>query len=173
MTKAEIRRWVREVLAVGGPLLKQWDDERDADWHGYIGEALGALRAAQGALNAADPSTLPPADEDRNAPWVCTGCSLVFPQCPDTNAHDCPGCGAKICPARLWPRAVVRCEGLAEHLCGILTAERTGTDMVCKCGIPYRLHPHCANSKLPESMASLSRPEYFLHVICNGRHVKL
>lgn len=173
MTKPEIRAWVRQTLAVAVPLLKQWDDEKNEDWHGYVGEAVGALRAAQEALNRAEPGLLPPLDEDRNAPWVCTGCSLVYPVCPDTNAHDCPACGAKICPARLWAQAVIRCGEVAEHLCGILAAERTGTDMVCKCGIPYRQHPYCANSKLGPERSSSVRPEYFLHVICGGRHVKL
>jgi hypothetical protein len=174
MTKAEIRAWVRSTLAVANALLDQWDDEKETDWHGYVGEALGALRAAQEALNCADPSTLPPAEEDRNAPWVCTGCSLVYPVCPDPNAHDCPGCGAKVCPARLWSRAALRCERKNEDGCGSEVAERADGDVLCgKCGIAYRLHPYCANSKLPESMSASQFPQYFLHVACGGRHVKL
>lgn len=174
MTKPEIRAWIRQVLAVGVPLLHQWDDEKNEDWHGYVGEAIGALRAAQEALNRAAPSTLPPAEEDQNAPWVCTGCSLVFPVCPDTNAHDCPGCGAKVCPARLWSRAVLRCEDKHDDKCGVVGATRASDDCLCGgCGLAYRLHPHCANSKLGPALSSSVQPEYFLHVLCDGRHVKL
>lgn len=41
------------------------------------------------------------------------------------------------------------------------------------CLLPYWKHPCCANSKLPESMSSSTIPEYFLHVLCTGLHVKL
>ncbi len=42
------------------------------------------------------------------------------------------------------------------------------------CSRPYRVHPYCANSALPESTqcSSISK-EYILHVLCNGDHVKL
>lgn len=41
------------------------------------------------------------------------------------------------------------------------------------CELPPRKHPYCKGSPLPESMCSSSFPEYFLHVLCDGRHVKL
>lgn len=50
---------------------------------------------------------------------------------------------------------------------------RTG-DLDCEaCGKPYRKHPYCKQSELPESMTSSIRPEYYIHVLCDGRHVKL
>ncbi len=172
MTKLEIHRWVRQVLAVGGPLLKQWDNEAEHAWHIDLARALAGFERVRDGFTP-DVPPLPPAEEDRNAPWVCIGCSLVYPVCPDTNAHDCPACGEKVCPARLWHRAVVRCVGVAEHVCGILAAARVGNGMTCKCGIAYRLHPYCVNSQFRAELASSTRPEYFLHVVCGGRHMKL
>ncbi len=170
MTEHQIAHWLRQVLAAGDAITDAHDAE--AGWVKDIGEAMSLLRRAQDRVRDPLLASLPPV-EDRQAPWVCIGCSLVYQVCPDPNAHDCPACGTKVCPARLWARAVVRCQGITEHLCGILAAERTGTDMVCTCGIPYRQHPHCAHSRLPESMSGSLRPEYFLHVLCDGRHVKL
>lgn len=111
---------------------------------------------------------------DPQAPYVCLGCSKVFEACPDFDAYDCPDCGEKVCPARLWHRAVLRCQHRDEDGCGCEAAERTDGRCKCpKCGLEHRLHPYCANSKLGPNQSSSTFPEYFLHVLCDGRHVKL
>lgn len=47
---------------------------------------------------------------------------------------------------------------------------RTG-NLVCPiCDKQYSKHPYCSNSKYIDS---LGRDEYYLHVLCNGTHVKL
>ena len=52
---------------------------------------------------------------------------------------------------------------------------RASGDCVCpSCRKPYRRHPFCANSELPESMQSSTVfRDYHLHVLCNGDHVHL
>ena len=60
------------------------------------------------------------------------------------------------------------------HECDVLNFYRTNGYMICKdCGQEYWKHPYCGNSELPESMRSSTRKEYFLHVLCNGEHIKL
>lgn len=47
-------------------------------------------------------------------------------------------------------------------------------DLDCeKCKEPYRKHPYCRQSQLPESMRAGRWAEFYIHVLCDGRHVKL
>ncbi len=47
---------------------------------------------------------------------------------------------------------------------------RAGHLVICDiCKKEYWRHPYCGNSKLPEDMGE----GYFLHILCNGDHVKL
>lgn len=44
---------------------------------------------------------------------------------------------------------------------------RASGDVECEqCSKLYRDHPYCAGSRLPDN-------HYFLHVLCDGTHVKL
>lgn len=67
------------------------------------------------------------------------------------------------------------CDHMPEAECGLHQMHRASSSNVCdECGEPYWKHPHCANSELPESMRSSTvSKEYSLHVLCDGRHVKL
>ena len=52
--------------------------------------------------------------------------------------------------------------------------QRANGDCVCPtCKRSYYDHPYCQNSELAEQLRSSSFPEYILHVLCDGRHVKL
>lgn len=44
---------------------------------------------------------------------------------------------------------------------------RAAGDVLCSCGKPYRSHPFCAPSWCDWA------EHYALHVLCDGRHVKL
>jgi hypothetical protein len=171
MTKDEIAHWVRQTLFAGEAIANGHLDQQSERWFRFVDAAVAALKMAQQELRDPLLANLPP-PEDRNAPYVCMGCSLVYPVCPEPNAYDCPACGAKVTPVRLWARAVVRCEGIA--CSGAELLRRADGDCACpKCGLAYRLHPHCANSRLSDAMAASTRPEFYLHVLCNGDHVKL
>jgi hypothetical protein len=51
---------------------------------------------------------------------------------------------------------------------------RTEGDMICKdCGKEYWRHPYCGNSEYGESMTASFYKQYYLHVLCNGEHIKL
>lgn len=174
MDKNQLRAWLRLTLVAGKTILDGHAAEERADWYGYIDEALGNLRAAQDSLNG-DRGNGSVADvphsHDHNAPYVCTACSLVYPVCPDFNAHDCPACGEKVCPVRLWRRAVIRCVSKLDDVCGIAQMVRTDGACLCpKCRLPHADHPYCANSELKTGE---SPPAYYLHVLCDGQHVKL
>lgn len=107
--------------------------------------------------------------DDPNAPWVCPGCCTRFDECPDLNAHNCPKCGGKVCPARLWNR-VLSC--LPKSPCGAADFLRASGDCLCvKCELPYYQHPCCANSE--DAIAATTYPVYTLHVLCDGTHVHL
>lgn len=57
---------------------------------------------------------------------------------------------------------------------GVETFIRSSGDCECAtCRKPYRDHPSCAQSELPEHMSSSGYREFILHVLCDGRHVKL
>lgn len=109
---------------------------------------------------------------DPDAPYVCLGCSTPFATCPDADAHNCPKCGDKVCPVRLWKRKL-RCE--KEPCDGGTSFIRADGNCLCPtCGIAYADHPFCANSVIPASLQSSIFPEYILHVLCgSGLHVKL
>jgi len=48
---------------------------------------------------------------------------------------------------------------------------RAGGECVCKiCGKYYWEHPYCSNSRFTDG---LDRDSYYLHVLCDGVHVKL
>lgn len=50
---------------------------------------------------------------------------------------------------------------------------RTSNVICYLCDKEYMQHPYCGQSELPESMRSSSYKEYYIHVLCNGKHVKL
>ena len=56
-----------------------------------------------------------------------------------------------------------------EHKCDLKSIRRSGNLICSFCNLEYGRHPYCGNSKLPEDMGE----GYFLHVLCNGEHVKL
>lgn len=59
------------------------------------------------------------------------------------------------------------------HECDPLDFHRAG-NLTCEaCGKEYSQHPYCGKSQLPTSMSSSTFPQYFIHVLCDGTHVKL
>ncbi len=63
------------------------------------------------------------------------------------------------------PRIGLTCKGGCDELC-----VRASGDVICEeCGKPYRLHPYCRG----QVTMMTGVPEYFLHVGCDGRHLKL
>jgi hypothetical protein len=67
------------------------------------------------------------------------------------------------------------CKNVSEDVCGGADFFRADGRCMCNlCGHVYSSHPYCVNSKLPDSMQSSElHPDYALHVLCNGNHVKL
>lgn len=61
------------------------------------------------------------------------------------------------------------------HECdGPTSFYRASGNVICDvCNQPYYKHHYCSNSKIPEDMNASSWPMYYLHVLCNGEHVKL
>lgn len=56
---------------------------------------------------------------------------------------------------------------------GNLTFVRAFGDAACdSCGKEYWRHPYCGNSRVGYPY-EFARPEYVLHVLCDGLHVKL
>jgi hypothetical protein len=47
---------------------------------------------------------------------------------------------------------------------------RASGKCVCECGKFYWQHPYCSNSKFIDD---LGRDDYYLHILCDGTHVKL
>lgn len=63
------------------------------------------------------------------------------------------------------PRAGLACVDGCQELC-----VRASGDVVCEaCQKPYRLHPYCRG----QVTMMTGVPEYFLHVHCDGTHLKL
>lgn len=59
------------------------------------------------------------------------------------------------------------CKGGCETDC-----VRASGEVICdRCGNPYRKHRYCVQSELPRNGSRY--PSYFLHVLCDGTHVKL
>jgi hypothetical protein len=169
LTKHEITFWLRQQLAVGRALLPAFAAERTSVWHTAIADAVDALAAAQAELRRELGHIDVPPAPDHNAPYICMGCRLVYAECPDPNAYDCPGCGAKVCPVRLWRHRALACDG--GECDGGITFYRCDGRMVCTCGLAYYNHPYCKNSANPAQLTA-SFPEYALHVLCNGDHIK-
>ncbi len=47
---------------------------------------------------------------------------------------------------------------------------RASGDVICQvCKLEYWKHPYCSNSRTSEDLGG----NYFLHILCNGEHVKL
>lgn len=70
------------------------------------------------------------------------------------------------------PLREVRCEGV--ECGGEISFIRAAGDVLCLvCKKEYWRHPCCANSRMPPQYEFAGRPEYILHVICDGLHVKL
>lgn len=67
------------------------------------------------------------------------------------------------------------CDHIPEVECGLQEMYRASSTNVCDdCQEPYWKHPRCANSELPEPMrSSTALKEYSIHVLCDGRHVKM
>ncbi len=40
----------------------------------------------------------------KDEPYKCLGCAAEYPTNPDWDADDCPKCGEKVCPVRIWKR---------------------------------------------------------------------
>jgi hypothetical protein len=171
VTKHEITFWLRQQLAVGRALLPAYATERTSVWHTAIADAVDALACAQAELRRELGHVDVPPEPDHNAPYICMGCRLVYTECPDPNAYDCPACGEKVCPVRLWRRRVLACDKAPCD--GGTTFYRCDGGMRCTtCGLRYYDHPFCKNSAHPSTLSDSSFPEYALHVLCNGDHIK-
>ncbi len=85
---------------------------------------------------------------------------VKLPEVPAPASHETVGDP----PIRI-PRLGLACEdGCDEQLV------RASGDVLCEpCGKPYRLHPYCRG----QVTMMTGVPEYFLHVDCEGRHLKL
>jgi len=110
--------------------------------------------------------------DDRLAPYICLGCSAVFPVCPDHADHNCPKCGEKIIPKKLLN---ARERNAGRHTCCTMVCDaevfRADGDVVCTaCGETYYEHPRCLGSAFS---VEGSQTVYAAHVLCDSTHVHL
>lgn len=67
----------------------------------------------------------------------------------------------------------VKCADLSQSECGAISDLMRRADGRClcpDCGQEYYRHPYCSNSRFEDGAGFVC---YYLHVLCDGSHVKL